>query len=80
MTVRRQAGGARAYGATGALTATERRVLFLVAEFKSSREIAEVLCISYRTVQNHRANMCSKLKLKGSKALLRFALDHADEL
>jgi DNA-binding NarL/FixJ family response regulator len=63
-----------------ALTATERRVLRLLADFKSSREIAEILSISHRTVQNHRANMCAKLGLGGAQALLRFAVAHRDAL
>ncbi len=63
-----------------ALTATERRVLRLLANFKTSREIGEIMCVSHRTVQNHRANMCAKLELKGAKALLQFALDHKELL
>jgi DNA-binding NarL/FixJ family response regulator len=75
------AGGAIAVvGPLEALTATERRILRLLAGFKTSREIAEVLCVSPRTVQNHRANMCAKLGLEGPKALLQFALDHAADL
>jgi len=62
------------------LSAAERRVLRLVGQHKTSREIAEVLHLSPRTVQNHRANMCRKLGLEGSQALLRFALEHRDAL
>jgi DNA-binding CsgD family transcriptional regulator len=46
----------------------------------TSREIADVVKISHRTVQNHRANMVKKLELTGTSALLRFALAHAAEL
>jgi DNA-binding NarL/FixJ family response regulator len=74
------AGTIEATSALASLTATERRVLRLLSRFKTSREIASVLCVSPRTVQNHRANMCAKLALKGPKALLQFALDHAAEL
>ncbi|MCA9606080.1 MAG: response regulator transcription factor [Myxococcales bacterium] len=79
----------RALGPTGeptptvalaTLTDTERRVLRLVGQHKTSREIAELLSVSHRTVQNHRANMCKKLGLEGSQALLRFALDHGANL
>lgn len=59
-----------------ALSAAELRVLRLVADYKSSRQIAELLHISPRTVENHRANMVHKLGLKGSNALLRFARKH----
>ena len=50
-------------------------MLSLVAELRTNREIAGVLGISTRTVQNHRAHMCTKLGLRGPSALLRFALD-----
>jgi len=62
------------------LSAAERRVLRLVSQHKTSREIAEILHLSPRTVQNHRANMCRKLGLEGSQALLKFALEHQDAL
>jgi DNA-binding NarL/FixJ family response regulator len=63
-----------------ALTETERRVLKLVAEYKTSREIADQLFISVRTVDRHRANIGAKLDLKGSHALLQFAIEHKAEL
>ena len=62
------------------LTATERRVIKLIAENKTSKEIAAELFISHRTVENHRANICQKLDLKGSHSLLKFAFDHKAEL
>jgi DNA-binding NarL/FixJ family response regulator len=62
------------------LTPSERRILRLIAENKTSREIAEELFISIRTVDNHRANISAKLELQGSHALLKFALEHKSEL
>lgn len=62
------------------LTPTERRVLKLIAENKTSKEIAAELFISYRTVENHRANIGQKLNLKGSHSLLKFAFEHKSEL
>jgi DNA-binding NarL/FixJ family response regulator len=62
------------------LTATERRILRLIAQQKESKDIAEDLAISYRTVENHRAHICRKLGLQGHNALLRFALEHKSEL
>lgn len=62
------------------LTQTERRVLSLIAEHKTSKEIAAALFISHRTVDNHRTNICHKLNLSGSHALLKFALEHRSEL
>ena len=62
------------------LTATERRVLKLVASHKSSKEIAEELHIHHRTVDNHRTNISQKLGLRGTHALVKFALEHKSEL
>ena len=62
------------------LTPTERRILKLIAENKTSREIASELFISTRTVENHRANICAKLELHGAHALLKFALEHKSAL
>jgi DNA-binding NarL/FixJ family response regulator len=62
------------------LTPTERRILKLIAEYKTSKEIADELCIHYRTVENHRTNICAKLDLHGTHALMKFALQHQSEL
>jgi DNA-binding NarL/FixJ family response regulator len=56
------------------LTRSEKRILKLIAENKTSREIADDLCVSPRTVQNHRTNICNKLGLKGHNKLLLFAV------
>jgi DNA-binding NarL/FixJ family response regulator len=56
------------------LTPTERVVLRLIAGYKTSREIAADLGISHRTVENHRHNICAKLGLHGSHALIKYAL------
>lgn len=62
------------------LTPSERRVLKLIAEQHTSRAIADQLCISIRTVERHRENICTKLELHGSNALLKFALEHREQL
>jgi DNA-binding NarL/FixJ family response regulator len=62
------------------LTKTERAVLQGVSESLSSKEIAEKLGISYRTVENHRYNICSKLGLNGVNALTRFVLENKQTL
>jgi DNA-binding NarL/FixJ family response regulator len=62
------------------LTKAELRILKLIAMKKTSREIAAELFISPRTVEAHRANICSKLDLRGSHSLLYFALSHKSEL
>lgn len=62
------------------LTPTERQVLRLIAANKTSKQIANELFIAVRTVEKHRANICDKLELHGSHALLSFALEHKPEL
>lgn len=62
------------------LTTSERRILQLIAEAKSNKEIAAELFISIRTVEHHRSNICAKLGLTGKNALLTFALTHKTEL
>ncbi len=67
-------------GGLDSLTRTERRVLQLIADDKTSKQIGEMLFIHARTVDNHRTNISRKLNLHGSHALLRFALKHQSEL
>jgi DNA-binding NarL/FixJ family response regulator len=62
------------------LTAAERQILSLIALNLTSKEIATRLHISHRTVQNHRANICTKLGLEGHNKLLQFAFEHRDLL
>lgn len=56
------------------LTAREIEVLKLIAEGKSNREIAELLFISARTVDHHRARIMEKLRLKGTAELTKYAI------
>jgi DNA-binding NarL/FixJ family response regulator len=63
-------------GSLQKLSPTERRILRMIAENKTSKEIADDLNLSFRTVQNHRSHMCEKLKLEGYNKLLQFALEH----
>jgi DNA-binding NarL/FixJ family response regulator len=58
------------------LTTSERRILKLIADGLSSKEIGDELSIHYRTVENHRTNICRKLGIEGANALLRFAAQH----
>lgn len=62
------------------LTPAERNVLKLIAGYKTSTEIAEVLHISPRTVETHRTNICNKLFVHGRHALMKFAQEHKSEL
>ena len=56
------------------LTAREIEVLKLIAEGRSNREIAELLFISARTVDHHRARIMEKLRLKGTAELTKYAI------
>lgn len=62
------------------LTPTERQVLLLLADYKTSKEIAAELGVSPRTIENHRANICTKMELQGTHALVKFAVKHKSEL
>lgn len=76
---KRVSGGPEVEG-LDSLTPTERTVLKKVAEYKTSREIADELSVSVRTIENHRANISSKLGLQGSHALIKFALKHEADI
>jgi len=56
------------------LTFREREIIKLIAEGKSSKEIGELLFISSRTVQHHRANIMRKLKFKKTADLVKYAI------
>lgn len=56
------------------LTAREREVLQLVAERKTTREIAAILFISPKTVEAHRSNIGRKLKVKNAGELREYAI------
>jgi len=62
------------------LTTMEKRVLKLVAENRTTKEIARELGVSPRTTETHRRNICQKLDLSGSHRLLQFALKHRADL
>lgn len=56
------------------LTTREREIIKLIAEGKSSRDIAGLLYISSRTVQHHRANIMRKLNFKKTADLVKYAI------
>jgi DNA-binding NarL/FixJ family response regulator len=56
------------------LTVRQREILKLIAEGKSNKEIGDLLYISVRTVERHRANMMSKLNIRKTAELVQFAL------
>ncbi|MGZ3535324.1 MAG: response regulator [Thermodesulfobacteriota bacterium] len=56
------------------LTVREKEVLRLIAEGKGSREIADLLLISTRTVERHRANIMQNLDVKKTADIMRHAI------
>lgn len=66
--------------AASILTPMERKILRLIADDKTTKEIADHLSVSIRTIDTHRARICFKLDLHGPTALLRFALENRAKL
>ena len=58
------------------LTKTERKVLRLISESRTTNEIADLLFSSSKTIENHRSNISKKLNLKGSHSLVKFAIEN----
>jgi two-component system, NarL family, response regulator DegU len=56
------------------LSPTEKIIIKLISEGKSSADIAALLFISSNTVDNHRGNMMRKLDLEGKNSLMKFAM------
>ena len=56
------------------LTGREREILKLVAEGHTSREIAEILLVSVKTVQNYRARMMKRLNIHDPTELIKYAM------
>ena len=65
---------------TDMLTRSELIILKLIAEGNTTRGISEILGISFKTAENHRANISSKLRLKGANSLVKFAIEHRSQL
>jgi len=56
------------------LTAREREVLKLIAEGNTNQEIAELLCLSRKTVETHRGNIMDKLNIHKVTDLVKYAI------
>jgi DNA-binding NarL/FixJ family response regulator len=56
------------------LSPREREVLQLIAEGYTNKQIAEILCISIKTVQSHRSNLMQKLNLHNQGELIKYAI------
>jgi DNA-binding NarL/FixJ family response regulator len=56
------------------LSPREIQIIRMIAEGKSSKEIADALFLSFRTIQNHRAKIMRKLNLKKNTDLVKYAI------
>lgn len=64
-----------------ALTPSEKKILKLIANDKTNKEIASLLFISHRTVEKHRSNIINKLKLEQkTNSLLIWAKENQEKL
>jgi two-component system, NarL family, response regulator NreC len=59
---------------SSALSPREREVLQLLAEGKSTREAAALLCVSIKTVETHRQQIMSKLNIHNVAELIKYAI------
>lgn len=57
-------------------TRREKEVLDLIAKGKTTRQIANELCISEKTVETHRSNLLSKFDVKNVVSLLKIAIEY----
>lgn len=81
--IRRSEGGKtiqKEYPGLLQLTASERKILRLVAQGQTTKEIAEELFISVKTAESHRTSISKKLNLTGAHALLKFASENKNRL
>ena len=58
------------------LSSREREVLQLLAEGKSNKEIASILCVTVNTIDAHRKHISDKLGLKSVAELTKYAINH----
>ena len=61
-------------GASDNLSPREREILQLIAEGYNNKQIAEILCISIKTVQAHRSSLMAKLDLHDRSELIKYAI------
>ena len=56
------------------LTEREQQVFRMVVEGKTSKEIADILCLSAKTIEKHRGRITRKLGIHGRLELLKYAI------
>ncbi len=59
------------------LTPRERDVLNLVVKGHTSKQIADILCLSPRTIDHHRANLLKKFKMKNTVDLVKYVVKNS---
>jgi two-component system, NarL family, response regulator NreC len=57
------------------LSNREREVFQMIAEGRSTKDIADILCVSVSTIKTHRVNIMEKLEIDNLSQLIRFAID-----
>ena len=67
-------GERRARGPFEILSARQREILQLIAEGRSSKEIAQQLDLSFKTVDSHRTELMDRLGIHGIAGLVRYAI------
>jgi two-component system response regulator NreC len=67
-------GDIRPPDSSNGLTSREREVLQLIAEGYTNKEIADILCLSVKTIQSHRTNLMGKLDLHDRGELIKYAI------
>jgi DNA-binding NarL/FixJ family response regulator len=72
--LRQGPGGEQAESSMGSLTARQREILQLIAEGKSTKEIAFVLEVSVKTVETHRADLMERLGIRDVAGLVVYAI------
>lgn len=58
------------------LTARQRQVMQLLARGRSTKEIAAIMGVSVKTVETHRARLMQTLGMRGTNALMHYAIRH----
>jgi two-component system response regulator NreC len=62
--------------ASGALTSREQEVITLIAKGYRTREMAQLMSLSHKTVEKHRTNLMRKLGLRSAAAVAAYAITH----
>jgi DNA-binding NarL/FixJ family response regulator len=73
---RRRAAADDSRGREASLTARERQVIRLIASGHRTREIAQLLSLSHKTIEKHRTSLMRKLGLRNATAVAAFAIAH----